>query len=177
MENLIIRTASLDEYQNVTDFYYILIDSMQNAEFRPGWKKYVYPTKQFIYDSISEKSLFIATINSAITGSMVMNHVCSDSYSNVQWNVSADNNEIMVIHALAVSRDFQRKGIAGKMVEYAIDFCKDNGMKAIRLDVLPSNIPAEKFYTKMGFVYIDKIQLFYEDTGLTDFLLYEFALN
>ena len=176
MENLVIRMASLDEFENVINLYNDLIDSMQSVEFRPGWKKDVYPTRQFIYDSIFKKSLFIATINSAITGSMVVNHVCSDEYSKVQWNVSADINEVMIIHALAVSWDFQRKGIAGKMVEHTIDLCKNNGMKAIRLDVLPSNKPASDFYVKMGFVYIDKIQLFYEDTGLTDFLLYEFAL-
>ena len=176
MEGLVIRTALLNDFESVIDFYYELIDSMQKAEFRPGWKKDVYPTRQFIYDSISEKNLFIAIIGSAIVGSMVMNQVCSDGYSKVKWNVSAENDEIKIIHALAVSQNFHGKGIAKKMVEYAIDFCRNSGMKAIRLDVLVSNIPAYKFYEKMGFVYMDKIQLFYEDTGLTDFLLYEFLL-
>ena len=176
MEELVIETASLDEFENVIGFYYDLIDSMQGVEFRPLWKKDIYPTRQFIYDSISKKNLFIAISNSSIVGSMVMNHVCSEGYSKVQWNVSADINEIMIIHALAVSLNFQGKGIAKKMVEYAINFCKKSGMKTIRLDVLASNKPAYKVYEKMGFIYIDKVQLFYEDTGLTDFLLYEFVL-
>ena len=177
MEGLVIRTALLNEFESVMDFYYELIDSIHKAEFRPDWKKDVYPARQFIYDSISEKNLFIAIIDSTIVGSMVMNQVCSGGYSKVKWNVSAENNEIMIIHALAVSQNFHGKGIAKKMVEYAIDLCRDNGMKAIRLDVLVSNMPAFKLYEKMGFLFIDKIQLFYEDTGLTDFLLYEFAIK
>jgi len=62
------------------------------------------------------------------------------------------------------------------MVEYAIENCKNNGIKAIRLDVLASNRPAQKLYTTMGFICMNTIQLFYEDTGLTDFLLYELVL-
>ena len=177
MEDLTIRTASLDEFEDVINFYYDLIDSMQDAGSRPDWKKDVYPTRQFIYDSISKKNLYIAIINSSIAGSMVMNHVCSDAYSEVKWNVPADHNEIMIIHALAVSQNVQGKGIAKKIMEYSIDFCENNGIKAIRLDVLPSNKSACKFYEKMNFVYIGKVQLFYEDTGLTDFLLYELEIS
>lgn len=49
-------------------------------------------------------------------------------------------------------------------------------IKAIRLDVLGGNIPASKLYESMGFKYIETLKLFYEDTGLTDFLLYELVL-
>ena len=176
MEDFIMRPASLDELENVMAFYNELIDSMRDAEFRPLWEKDVYPTRQFIYDSILNKNLYTAIIDSSIAGSMVMNHFCSDGYSKVKWNVAAGNSEIMIIHALAVSVNFQGKGIAKKMVKFAIDFCKENGMKAIRLDVLAPNKPAHKLYEKAGFVFMDKIQLFYEDTGLADFLLYELAL-
>lgn len=62
------------------------------------------------------------------------------------------------------------------MVKEAIIIAGENCNKAIRLDVLGSNIPAQKLYTNMGFQYIDTIKLFYEDTGLTDYLLYEYAI-
>ena len=49
-------------------------------------------------------------------------------------------------------------------------------MKAIKLDVLKGNVPAERLYESMGFRYVDTVRLFYEDTGLAEFRLYELEL-
>jgi ribosomal protein S18 acetylase RimI-like enzyme len=171
-----IKLADLNDFENVIRFYYDLIESMQNAEFRPGWEKDIYPTRQFIHDSIAKNELFIAIIDENIVGSMVMNHDCADGYSKIKWKISVEKNEIKVIHALGISSYHQGKGIAKKMVEYAIKNCINNGIKAMRLDVLASNKPAQNLYSTMGFIYMDTIKLFYEDTGLTDFFLYELIL-
>ena len=173
---LTIKKADLNHFEAVVDFYYNLIDSMRNSEFRPLWEKDVYPTRQFINDSIKNNELFIAINNDTIIGSMIMNHTSADEYSKVPWKVSTKKDETMIIHAFAVLSDCQGTGTGMKMVDYAIKHCKDSNMKAIRLDVYPPNKPAQKLYAKMGFTYIEKIQLFYEDTGLTDFLLYELEL-
>jgi hypothetical protein len=73
-----IKLADLNDFENVIRFYYDLIVSMQNAEFHLGWEKDIYPTRQFIHDSIAKNELFIAIINENIVGSMVMNHDCAD---------------------------------------------------------------------------------------------------
>ncbi len=77
----------------------------------------------------------------------------------------------MVIHMLGVHSDFAGKGLARKMVRFAVEEAKSRGMKAIRLDVLEGNLPAERLYVSEGFVYVDTLQLFYEDTGRTNFNL------
>ena len=53
----------------------------------------------------------------------------------------------------------------------------DRGMKAIRLDVLEGNLPAEKLYQKVGFQYAGSLNIFYEDTGWADFNLYEYSIS
>ncbi len=63
------------------------------------------------------------------------------------------------------------------MVKKAMDIARDNQQKAIRLDVLGGNVPAERLYTQMGFQYMDTLQMYYEDTGWTDYELYEYVLN
>lgn len=62
------------------------------------------------------------------------------------------------------------------MVQQVIKIACENNIKTIRLDVLEGNIPAEKTYTKMGFMYLDTIQMFYEDTGWTNYKLFEFIV-
>jgi len=58
-----------------------------------------------------------------------------------------------------------------------IGLAKERGIKAIRLDVLEGNLPAEKTYTSVGFSFVETLQMFYEDTGWTNFKLYEYDLS
>lgn len=57
-----------------------------------------------------------------------------------------------------------------------ISLARQNVKKAVRLDTLASNIPAQHMYTKLGFLYRGKQTLYAENTGWTDFLYYEFVL-
>ena len=48
--------------------------------------------------------------------------------------------------------------------------------RAITLALLGGNLPAQRLYEGLGFAYMGTVPLFYEDTGWTDFLLYEYVL-
>lgn len=61
-------------------------------------------------------------------------------------------------------------------MEIRIRQARETGQKAIRLDVIEDNLPAEKLYRKLGFQYITSHRLFYEDTGWYEFHLYEYRL-
>ena len=62
------------------------------------------------------------------------------------------------------------------MVRKVMDMARNNQIKSIRLDVLEGNLPAEKAYMKIGFVYLDMVQMYYEDTGWTNYKVYEFVV-
>jgi len=174
---MIIKAAELVHFDRVMDFYYDLINDMENAEFPPGWKKDIYPARQFIHDAIRQGDLYAAVEDSAIIGAMVINHDRPENYDKVSWKINADRNQAAFIHALGVSARRQSRGIGKKMVARAVGICREKGLKAIRLDVLATNIPAQKLYTSMGFLYMGTLQLFYEDTGLTDFYIYELPIE
>ncbi len=166
--------AKPNDFTVVRDFYYQLIDEMQGVDYAPKWAKGVYPSDEFISDAIKNQELYMTIQNDVIAGVMIINHECNDGYSKVNWKVNAEKDEVNIIHALGVLPVFQGQGIAQAMVQKAIEL--SSSQKAIRLDVLGSNIPAQKLYTKMGFEYRDTISMFYEDTGWTDFLLYEYEI-
>ena len=46
----------------------------------------------------------------------------------------------------------------------------------MRLDVLEGNVPAERLYEGFGFRYLATMPMFYEDTGWTNYELYEYPL-
>lgn len=171
-----IRTANGDDYSNVRIFYYSLIDAMKDATYKPGWEKDMYPTQEFLSRSIESNKLYIGELDKQIVSCMVVNHKYNDGYKNIQWSVEAKDSELFVIHALGVDSMFWGKGIAKQMIRQVIKIAYENNIKTIRLDVLEGNIPAEKTYTKIGFMYLDTIQMFYEDTGWTNYKLFEFIV-
>ena len=125
---------------------------------------------------IANKELFLCEADGQAVSCLVVNHAYNDGYKNIQWSVAADDREVFVIHALGVLPAFSGRGIAKQMVRKVIDMACEHGIKAIRLDVLSGNLPAEKAYAKMGFQYLDTIQMYYEDTGWTDFKVFERAI-
>ena len=149
---------------------------MKDAKFSPGWEKDVYPSQDFLRKSIENGELYIGEENGEIISSMVVNHEYNDGYKKIQWSVQAEDSEILVVHALGVKRSFSGRGIAKQMVRKVMDMARNNQIKSIRLDVLEGNLPAEKAYMKIGFVYLDMVQMYYEDTGWTNYKVYEFVV-
>lgn len=175
--NTIIRKAEKDEYTKVRDFYYDLIDSVRSSEYHPKWEKNVYPDDDTLKMHTENGNMYIVLYNEEIIGAMVLNHEASEGYEKAGWSVEADKNEVTVIHLLAVLPAFSRRGIAVGMVEEAKNIARLNSQKALRLDVLVGNLPAEKLYKKCGFSFVGRTELFYEVTGLCKFDLYEYILE
>jgi len=171
-----IRQANIGELSDVALFYCDFIASMRGSEFKPDWEMGVYPTEQLLENAIAEQTLFLAHADSRLAGAMIINHECEPDYANAKWQTDSAKDEVMIIHLLGVAPACQGKGVAKEMVASVIEMCAKNSIKAIRLDVLKKNIPAIKLYMSMGFQYIDTVNIFYEDTGFADFLLYELAL-
>ena len=176
MKCIDISRADKNTYEDVRHFYHSLIDSLKPEQRHVGWKKDIYPSTEFLRNSINNGDLYLCRDLERIAGAMVLNQECNESYKNCQWQIMTDDSEILIIHALGVHSDFNGKGYAKAMVQKAIDISRETGMKAIRLDVLGGNIPAERLYQGFGFRYMATLKMYYEDTGWTEFELYEYRL-
>ncbi len=174
---MIIRKASPDQFPDVREFYYAVIDGIGDSDDSAGWKKDIYPTQESLLSFINSGELHIAVENEKIIGAMVLNHQYNDGYRTVPWTVHVEDSAVTVIHILAVHPKYVRKGYAKKLVQYAIDHARRNGQKVIRLDVLKGNLAAKKLYITMGFRYVAALPMFYEDVGWTEFELYEYSLD
>lgn len=171
-----IHSLDIKDYPSVRDFYYELIDAMQEDEFRPGWEKDVYPNPELLQTALRRGELYAAEQQGKIVACMVVNHEYNEGYKQIRWGLEAKDSELLVIHALGVDHSLAGRGIAKQMVGKVFELAGEQGVKTLRLDVLEGNIPAEKAYTKMGFEYLDTISMFYEDTGWTNFRVFECIL-
>lgn len=62
------------------------------------------------------------------------------------------------------------------MVEYCIRYANEHGYSAIRLDVVPDNVPARKLYEKCGVQYAGDVDLERGIEMIPVFSMYEFLL-
>ena len=171
-----IITAAESQFADVRRFYHSLIDDMREAHMNITWIKDVYPSPDFLRESIRRREVYIGCQSGDIAAAMVLNHQYNEGYRDFPWRTEAKDTEIMVIHALGVHPRCGGKGCGREMVAKAISTAKGAGMKAIRLDVLSGNLPAKRLYTGCGFQYMQTVQMFYENTGTADFELYEYVL-
>lgn len=153
-----------------------MCEGIKDSDYDFGWKKDIYPSPEFISESIRKGEMYIGLEEDRIAAAMVLNHEYNESYKKFDWQTKAEDSEILLIHALGVHQDLARRGYAKQMVQKAVDLAKETGMKAIRLDVLKGNLPAEKLYLGFGFRRMATLPMYYEDTGWTDFDLYEYLL-
>lgn len=173
---MLVRPAKAEEYEKVSAFYDTVIEGMKGKEFKPGWETGVYPAPEFLRSSVENGELYIGEEDGRWVAAMVLNHSVTDGYETVRWAVDAAPEEVLVVHALCTLPGLQGKGVARELMGHVLRIAREMGQKAIRLDVLNGNVPALRLYTSVGFEYRDTIKLFYEDTGLTDFLLYEYVI-
>ena len=81
-----------------------------------------------------------------------------------------------MLHTLGVAPAMQGRGVAKRVVAECLATAREKGAKCVRLDVLGGNEPAEKLYLAVGFYFVEAKTMYYEDTGWTEFRMFEYKL-
>ena len=147
-----IRAARRDEGGAVRAFYHSLIDRMIDEAGFPGWEKGVHPSDELLFGSVERGEMLLGLLGGRIVAGMVLNHEVGQGYDEARWLVSAPCEQVTVLHVLAVDPDLRGRGLAGQMVDYAIEYCQDRDQRSLRLDVMEGNGGAERVYERAGFV-------------------------
>lgn len=149
---------------------------MKDRSDTVGWKKGIYPTDRFLKDSIQQGELYVLPCGNHYTASVILNSAWNEGYEGLPWSVDCSREEVLVSHALAVHPAQQGQGIGKIVVRNILDIARKMCKKTVRLDILGGNIAAERLYTGMGFTFVQAKDMFYEDTGWTEFKMYEYVL-
>ena len=66
---------------------------------------------------------------------------------------------------LSVHADYQRKGLASRLIKHLFEFCQKKGVSHLYLEVRTSNQKAIALYKKYGFEIYGQRKRYYTDTG------------
>jgi len=120
------------------------------------WNEH-YPSAETFEKDIERDELFVLEIGKKIIGTIVITSLVDDEYLPIKWLTPNSNN--LYIHRLSIHPNYQRKGYAQKLMDFAEDHAKNVGYKSIRLDTFSQNERNQKFYEKRGYQQLGDIFL------------------
>lgn len=173
IDNMKLVQATMDDFDKLREAYIDVINRTAGMMEATRWVYGQHPTDEMIKGYITSGYMYIYTDGDQIAGMMAITPSTPGVYQQIQWKQELPDNEVFVIHILAVTPDYQGYGLGDVMVELAIDVAHDNKCKSIRLDALAGNEPAQQLYEKHGFEFRGKLNLQAQNTGWTDFFFYE----
>lgn len=171
-----LRRAETAELEKVCGFYFNLIDKMQDKSTVIGWKKGIYPSDGYLSESIEKGELFVLDGGEDYLACVILNSLWNEGYEGLAWSIECTADEVLVPHALGVNPAVQGTGIGRRVVREIIKLAKAEKKKTVRLDILGGNTAADRLYTGTGFRPVGAKNMFYEDTGWTEYVMYELIL-
>ncbi|MGD8814611.1 MAG: GNAT family N-acetyltransferase [Anaerolineales bacterium] len=122
-----------------------------------------YPTREAIEADIANQSLHILRIKDKYSGIITLDGDQPKEYEDIEWKYQTD--KVLVVHRLAIDPQWQRQGIARRLMDFAEHYGQTNGHQAIRLDAFIKNPRAVKFYERRGYrkagIVVFRERLFY----------------
>ena len=169
-----IQKCDASFFNPLCEFFEEVMQNLINNINYPKWIYGVYPCNESIKNDIDSGWQYIALDGEKIVGAFILNQKPMGNYQKGSWAKNLAEGEYLVIHTLATHPNEYGKGIASKMVRFALDYAKEMGYKGIRLDVVPTNHPANALYKKMGFNCVGEYDLDRGYEHIPTFLLFEY---
>lgn len=173
-----IREAKKDDFCELFRFYDRMCEVLGEKDFLPEGDKGGFPSEEMIQKAIEQHNQFVGIEEEKIVAAYIMDHDCDEAYNSVSWQIDAEKEKVMILHALRVLPEYGGRGYSKQLVRHAVCTAKERGQKAIRLDCIEGNEVPQAMYRSFGFRYIDTVEITYADIGVPrKFLVYELLLQ
>ena len=170
------QKANSSDFAATRQFYWDVIEDIHKnntANENLGWEKGVYPLDDFIQTSLEKGELYTLAEGGVLYACVILNSECNEGYLGCPWGITCEPEEVLIPHALAVHPRMQGKDIGKIVVGHVLDLAEQEHKKAVRLDVLGACKAAEALYRSCGFAFVAAKNMYYEDTGWTEYRLFE----
>lgn len=160
----------------VTDFYHKVIAFLETHINYPFWSS-EHPSDESIREAVIRGEQYVCMEDGKIIGAVLLSDNPDGDYEAGNWSRNLKEGEYLSVHVLAVSSDCYQSGVGSFMIGKCIALARSRGYKAVRLDIVPTNTPAERLYKKNGFVYAGTVDLKRPTAPIPLFDLYELNLD
>ena len=176
LSDMTITKCTTAEVDEAAAFYDEVVGYLVAHVNYPQWMYKVYPSLPYAREMTNANCLYLCRIKGKLVAAFALNDDPTDEYRKVKFSKSLQRGQYLVIHALAVATQLQGQGIGRQIVNFCIEYAREQGYQAIRLDVVPTNFPAKKLYESCGFSYLGDLDLERGYEHIPLFSMYELNL-
>lgn len=146
-----IRRAETADIPAIGAIYEAIHDAEAAGQLTTGWLRDVYPTAATAAAAIAAGDLFVLEENGEILASARINREQVDVYAQVPWQDAASNDQVMVLHTLAVAPAAFRQGCGKRFVAFYEAYAIEQGCPFLRMDTNARNLRARAMYQNLGY--------------------------
>lgn len=161
------------DLETVKGHYINVIENTPEIEKYARWMYGKHPTDEALRSYIENGEMYLLSDGETVAGMVAIIMHQGLDYDNIPWTEKLENDQVATLHLLAVCPEYRGRSLGNTILALAGELAKQQGKRAIRLGVLESNLPARHLYEKNGLIFRGKKHWYAENTGWTDFLLYE----
>ena len=122
-----------------------------------------YPNYETMKNDFLRDELYVSIHDNQVAGCVVLSDFEEKAYETVYDGNWLTSGKYMVIHRIAVKKEYYHKGIAKEMMMHIIGVAKGKNVSSIKVDTKVENTRMLTLLKKFGFVEIGKIHLLRKD--------------
>ena len=149
-----IRKAAGADIDAVENIYEKIHDAEEKGLTTIGWVRGVYPTRKTAEDALKRHDLFVMENDGQVVAAAIINQIPVKEYANAPWKHKADDCDIMVLHALVVDPDENKKGFGKAFVSFYEDYALHHNCRILHMDTQQKNTAARSLYHKLGYTEV-----------------------
>lgn len=146
-----IREAIRNDIDRIEEIYENIHDEEEMGLTVTGWIRNIYPTRKTAEDALARKDLFVIEDEGKIAATAVINQIQVEDYKYAPWQHRAKDDEIMVLHGLAVDPCQKSKGYGKALMAFYESYAKQHHCIALRMDTNVRNFKARNLYQMLGY--------------------------
>lgn len=153
---MVIKNSTQENLDDIMKLIHQAQNYFKNANI-DQWQD-GYPNNETIRDDILQNNSYILIENNQVIATMYLSFENEPTYSHIdgQW---LTDYPYAVIHRIVVDENQKGKNIAGKLLKFATQKCKEKNIYSIRIDTHNDNHSMQKFLYKNGFQLCGNITL------------------
>ena len=109
-------------------------DAEEAGPAQVGWVRGVYPVRSTAEAALERGDLFVEKADGAVVGTGIFNRLQADVYAGAPWQYDAPDDQIMVLHTLAVDPQAGKRGLGRAFAAFYEQYAREHGCRYLRID-------------------------------------------
>ena len=171
--SLRFRKADRGDLDAICRIYEKSHDAEEAGLSTTGWLRGIYPVRATAEASLDRDDMYVAELDGKTVATGVINQIQVDVYYGCGWKYRAADEEVSVLHTLAVDPDARGAGVGPAFVRFWEQLAADRGCRVLRIDTNAINKRARRMYADLGYIETDIVPTVFNGIPGVDLVLME----